>query len=113
MRSRSSKKTDRDRQEPTLLRQRIRFEIALRGRTMRGHLVMIANGWSVQPPSVLFGLIAPAFVMARHRTRRRREERVKALLDDGVAFARCLLETSPIEDLDRSSTVAYETRRLH
>jgi hypothetical protein len=37
--------------------------------------------------SLFFGLIASAFVMTRHCGRRRRQKRIEALLDDGVAFA--------------------------
>lgn len=51
--------------------------------------------------------------MARYRGRRRREERVKPFLDDGVAFARRLLEAGPIKDLDRSTAITDEARSLH
>jgi len=43
-------------------------------------------------PSVFFGLIASAFVVARDRGRRRRQERVETLFYDRVTFARCLLQ---------------------
>ena len=98
MRSRSSRKIDRVDESGIAL-----TEITLRR----------LSGDDGMMRSVLIGLIDPAFVMARYRGRRRREERVKTLLDDCVAFARCLLEAGPIEDLDRSPAIAYEGRRLH
>ena len=50
--------------------------------------------------SVLSGLVASAFVVARDRGGRRREERVEAFFHDRVAFARRFLQAVPIQLLN-------------
>ena len=51
--------------------------------------------------------------VALNRGRGRRQESVETLLDDGVAFARCLLEAETIQDLNPPTTIADNTGRLH
>jgi hypothetical protein len=63
--------------------------------------------------SVVFGLIASAFVVARDRSGRRCEERVEAFFHDRVAFARRLLQAGTIQHLNRSAAIADQARGLH
>ena len=45
--------------------------------------------------------------------RRRRQERVETLLDDGIALARRLLEAGPVENLHSAAAVTDEAGGLH
>jgi len=63
--------------------------------------------------SILVGLVASAFVVARDCGGRRPEERVETLFHDRVAFARRLLQAGTIQYLNRSPTIADEARGLH
>src|SRR5476649_2683167 len=63
--------------------------------------------------SILFDLVASAFVVARDRGRRRDEERVEAFLHDRVTFARRLLQARTIQHLNRSPAIADEAPGLH
>ena len=57
------------------------------------------------------GRTAP--VVALHRGRWRCQERVEPLLNDGVAFARRLLQARSVKDLYDAAAIADEAGRLH
>ena len=58
----------------------------------------------------LFG--APPFCVALNRSRGRRQEGIEPLLDDGIAFTRCLFETGTIENFDSPAIIADESGHL-
>jgi hypothetical protein len=65
---------------------------------------------SVAPSRLLHH--ASPFRIGLNRSRRRRQEGIEALPDDGIALARCLLETGAIENFNSPPTIADEAGRL-